>query len=107
MATDSQRHRFERALSAPDPAVALHDLAKALKAEGMGQVAMYRLFEEYQLKVAQDDPRHDAILDNMDLIWGGGWAKGRALFETELTNVEIAEPGTPADGGGPTDSPSS
>ena len=37
--------------------------------------------------------------DNMDLIWGGGWAKGRALFETELTSAHIAESGAAADGG--------
>jgi len=65
----------------------------ALKAEGVGQVAMYHLFAEFQRKTDSADPRYDAIVDNMDLIWGGGWAKDRALFERELTNADIAEPG--------------
>jgi len=88
------RQRFVTALSSPDPSVTLHELAKALKAEGMEQVAMYHLFSEFQRKIDGDDPRYDAILDNMDLVWGGGWAKGRALFENELTNADIAAPGT-------------
>jgi hypothetical protein len=66
----------------------------------MGQVAMYHLFAEFQRKIDGDDPCSDAILDNMDLIWGGGWAKGRALFETELTDADIAEPGAAPDHGG-------
>jgi len=92
MTAERNRQRFELALVSPDPSIALHELAKALKAEGMGQVAMYHLFAEYQQKVEGEDPRHDAIVDNMDLIWGGGWAKGRALFESELTSADIAEP---------------
>jgi hypothetical protein len=80
-------------LSSPDPATPFHELAIALKAEGMGQVAMYHLFAEFQPKIGGDDPRSDAILDNMDLIWGGGWAKGRALFDTELTSADVAKPG--------------
>lgn len=100
MSTDRDRQRFELALSSPDPSVALHELAKTLKAEGIGQVAMYHLFGEFQKKIEGDDPRYDAILDNMDLIWGGGWAKGRALFETELTDADLAEPGAAADRAG-------
>jgi hypothetical protein len=94
---ERNRQRFALALSSPDYASALHELAKALKAEGMGQVTMYRLFAEFQQTIAGDDPRSDAILDNMDLIWGGGWAKGRALFETELTDADIAESGSAED----------
>src|SRR5436309_1484471 len=93
MTADRHRRRFELALSSPDPSAALHDLAKALKAEGMGQVAMYHLFAEFQRKTDGADRRYDAIADNMDLIWGGGWAKGRALFEKELTDADVAEPG--------------
>jgi hypothetical protein len=91
MVADRDRQRFKLALSSPCPSAALHELAKALKAEGMGQVAMYHLFEEFQRTLDPDDPRSDAILDNMDLIWGGGWAKGHALFEKELTSADIAE----------------
>jgi len=25
----------------------------------------------------------------MDLIWGGGWAKGHALFEQELSQARL------------------
>jgi hypothetical protein len=100
MTAERDRQRFEVALASPNPSIALHELAKALKAEGMGQVAMYHLFAEFQQKIDGDDPCYDAIVDNMDLIWGGGWAKGLALFETELTNADIAEPNAAADGRG-------
>lgn len=92
--------RFQLALASPNPAIALYELAKTLKAEGIAQVAMYHLFVDFQQKLDGGDPCYDAVVDNMDLIWGGGWAKGRALFETELTNADIAEPGAAADGGG-------
>ena len=54
MTTSADRQRIEEALISPDPAAALHILARELKAEGMGQVAMYRLFAEYQRKTASD-----------------------------------------------------
>jgi hypothetical protein len=97
MSAERDRQRFELALSSANPGTALHELAKSLKAEGMGQVAMYHLFAEFQQKTDDDDPRYDRITDIMDMIWGGGWAKGRALFETELTNADIAAPGSDAD----------
>jgi hypothetical protein len=100
MTAERNRQRFEHALASPDPSIALHELAKVLKAEGLGQVAMYHLFAEFQQKIDSEDPRHDAILDNMDLIWGGGWAKGRALFERELTDTDVAKPGAAADRAG-------
>ena len=93
MSAERNRQRFELALSSTDPATALHELARALKSEGMTQVAVYHLFAEFQQKIDGNDPRHDAISDNMDLIWGGSWAKGRALFEMELTDADIPERG--------------
>ena len=92
MSADQNRQRFEVALASPNPGTALYELAKALKAEGMGQVAMYHLFAEFQQKTDDDDPRYDRITDIMDMIWCGGWAKGHALFETELTNADVGEP---------------
>lgn len=89
MTNDGDRQRFEQAFSSPNPAHALYGLAKALKVEGMGQLAMYQLFAEYRPKIDQADPRYDAILDTMDVICGGDWAKGRALFEKELTDTDI------------------
>src|SRR4051794_10800784 len=97
MTAERDRQRFELALASPDPAFTLHELAKALKTEGMGQVAMYHLFAEFQHKIDGDDPRYDAVVDTMDLIWGGSWAKGRALYDTELTSADIAEPRAAAD----------
>jgi len=81
MASDKDRERFDKALRMPQPKVALHDLALALKAEGMAQADLYQLFAEYQLKTNGNDPRYDSIVDNMDLIYGGAWAKGHGLYE--------------------------
>ncbi|VTS07654.1 hypothetical protein [Tuwongella immobilis] len=91
MIHECDRQRFEQALESANPAVALDELATALQTAGMGQLAMYRLFAHFQQQIPADDPRYDAILDQMDLIWGGGWAKGRARFETELTSADLAE----------------
>lgn len=90
MVTDAMRVRFEQGLADARPDAALHALAKSLKAEGVGQVAIYRLFAEYQIKTDGNDPRYDAIVDNMDLIWGGPWAKGGALFDKELKDADVA-----------------
>lgn len=95
MATELDLQRFRLALSSPDPFKALHELAVTLKLEGMSQVAMYHLFAVFQREIDDDDPRYDAIVDNMDYVWGGGWAKGNALFETELTDADIVDPDAP------------
>jgi hypothetical protein len=88
------RDQFEEALASPEPTRALHELAQAFKAAGMGQVAMLRVFSEFQQQLDGDDPRYDAVVDTMDLIWGGPWARGHALFETE-------PPGDRSAGAGP------
>ena len=90
MVNDAMRARFGQALADAQPHGALHALAKSLKAEGVGQVTIYRLFAEYQVKIDGGDTRYDAIVDNMDLIWGGPWAKGGALFDRELTDADVA-----------------
>jgi hypothetical protein len=90
MVTDAMRTRFEQALVDMQPHVAWHKLAKLLKSEGVDQVTIYRLFAEYQAKTDGNDPRYDAIVDNMDLIWGEPWAKGGALFDKALTDADIA-----------------
>lgn len=91
MNPDQDRGRLEQAFSSAEPSAALQQLANTLKSEGVGQVAMYHLFNNFQRKMDPDDPRRDAILDVIDLIWGGGWAKGRALFPTELSGADIVE----------------
>jgi hypothetical protein len=37
-------------------------------------------------KSDRDESRYDAILEILDLIWGGAWANGRGIFDTELTS---------------------
>lgn len=89
MVIDEMRVRFERGLRDVQPHTALRGLALALKGEGVSQVAVYRLFSEFQVKTDGNDPRYDAIVDNMDLVWGGAWAKGGALFDTELSESDV------------------
>src|SRR5688572_24676118 len=81
--------RFEVAVRSQDPRSELYALAVSLRAEGVTQIDTYLLFAHFQEATDGDDPRYDAIVDNMDLIWGGPWAKGHGLFPTELTNDEI------------------
>jgi hypothetical protein len=92
MSADTIRRRFEQALISQDLRVALRDLAITLKKEGFGQAEIYRLFANYQNEVGGDDPRYDAIVDTMDDIAGGGWAKGVGLFEKELTDNDLKAP---------------
>lgn len=89
MVTDAMRTRFEQALADTQPQGALHSFAMSLKAEGVDQVTIYRLFAEYQAKTDGNDPLYDTIVDNMDLIWGGPWAKGGALFDKDLTSEDV------------------
>ena len=84
-----ETERLANAINGPDPTSAVPALARALRAEGMSQREMYRLFVEQQQRLAGDHPGHDAVVDALDLIWGGPWAKGRALFDVELTDVSL------------------
>jgi len=61
----------------------------ALRDEGVSQVHLYALFSHFLMTTPPDDPRYDAITDNMDLIWGGAIAKGHALYPTTLTNEDV------------------
>ena len=85
MIDSTHRLRLEAALGSMNPTEALYALACALRDDGVSQIDLHLLFEHFQKATAADDPRYDAIVDNMDLIWGGPWAKGRDLFPTELT----------------------
>jgi hypothetical protein len=82
---------FEKALSSENPAQELSRLAITLRDEGVSQVELYGLFEHFQIATSGDDPRYDAIVDTMELICGGPWAKGHGLFPTELTEAQINE----------------
>jgi hypothetical protein len=82
--------RLEGTLEAGSPATAVPELARALRTEGMKQAPMYRPFSTELQRPSGDDPRYDAVADTMDLIWGGPWAKGAALFDEELTDERLA-----------------
>lgn len=87
----SDREKLIAALNASHPYRSACELARSLRDQGMSQVALYRLFSERQRALSGDDPRYDAVVDTMDLIWGGPWAKGRGLFEEELTEDRLAK----------------
>ena len=84
--------RLQAALRPGQPAptvAALEKLAHALRDEGMSQVALYRLYQAEHARSDLDEPRLEALAETLDLIWGGGWAKGRALFEQELSQARL------------------
>ena len=83
--------RFEQAFRSTNPAADLCRLAVTLRDEGVTQIEVYRLFQHFQIRTSGDDPRYDAIVDTMDLIHGGPWAKGGDIFLRELTSEEIDE----------------
>jgi len=83
MISDAIRNRFQLALGQPSPFDSLYNLAVALKAEGISQLEMYHLFNEFRAKLAHDERLEDAVLDTMDLIVGCGH-RGYWIFEQEL-----------------------
>ena len=91
--TPSQR--LQAALQSDSPAQAVLALARMLRDEGMPQVALYRLYldalQRHNEKASDNDTLYDALADTMDLIWGGGWAKGHALFDQALTQARLAQ----------------
>lgn len=91
MISSEHIQRFEMALNSERPLCNLRGLAMALRDEGVSQVDLYMLFSHFQTMAAADDPRYDAIVDNMDLIWGGCVAKGHALYPTTLTDEDVRQ----------------
>lgn len=81
--------RLQAALQSQPPVQAVAALARALRDEGMGQVALYRLYLAEHSRSDLADSQLDALADAMDLIWGGGWAKGHALFAQTLTQERL------------------
>lgn len=51
----------------------------------MTQRELYELFETALRRTEADSPRYDALADALDLIHGGPWAKGRALYPEPLS----------------------
>jgi len=72
--------RFRSAMQSPVPAKALPELAISFRDDGMSKADLYALFQKFQEETSPDDPRYDAIVDTMDLIHGGPWAKGADLY---------------------------
>jgi hypothetical protein len=76
---DDTVQRFRNAMRSKNPKAALHSLAASLRDEGMSQSDLYSLFQRFQIETSPDDPWYDNIVDIMDIIDGGPWAKGRKL----------------------------
>ena len=87
----SHQQQFELALGKPQPFQGLYQLAEALRDEGLAQIDVYSLFAIYQAKISGDDPLYDAVVDTMDEIHGGPWAKRGGLFPTVLTEEMISK----------------
>lgn len=79
------RERLLAAMASEDHACDVPELAKALKAEGMGQRDLCHLFSAIQVELTGEEENYDSLVDTMDLIYSGPWAKGRGLFDTELS----------------------
>jgi hypothetical protein len=87
----SLHQRFEQALGEPQPFQGLYQLAGILRDEGLAQIDVYSLFAIYQARISGDDPLYDAVVDTMDEIHGGPWAKRGGLFPTVLTEEMISK----------------
>ena len=89
MHTAEQQRRFDEALAAPRPFPRLCELACGLRDEGMAQIELFLLFESQMEKNELDELRYDAIVDTLDEIYGGPWAKGGGFFSTKLSDEDI------------------
>jgi hypothetical protein len=89
--TKDIKQRFETALNSETPSDDLIKLALDLRNEGVTQIDLYQLYSSYQQIIDGGDSRYETFFDIMDLIWGGGWAKGHALYDHELTEEEIGK----------------
>ena len=81
--------RIEKARSSANPEQKLRQLAVALRDEGVSQVELYLLFERFCQLNPSELPKPDAMLDTLDMIYGGRFAKGRALYSHELDEKSI------------------
>ena len=89
MADPAHLNLFKARLQETTPHDALFELARQLRDGGSTQVDLFVLFSYFQRRLSPEDPRYDAVVDNMDLICGGAWAKGRALFPVELDPAAV------------------
>lgn len=91
MLNPAQVDLFKATLGEADPNEGLYRLACELRDSGSSQVEVYLLFSYFQQRLSPEDPRYDAVVDNMDVTWGGPWAKGYGLFPTELNEAALPE----------------
>lgn len=89
--TLTHQQRFDQALGEPQPSQGLYQLVADLRDEGVAQIDVYSLFAINQEKISGDDPLYDAVVDTMDEIHGGPWAKRGGLFPTVLTEEMISK----------------
>ena len=80
MSATKHTQAFDEALGSPNPTEELYRLAVSLRDQGLSQFDLYLLFEQNQIATPGEDPKYDAIVENMELIWGGPWASGHGLF---------------------------
>jgi hypothetical protein len=81
----SAKARLQIALQQPQPSLSALELARALRDEGMSQLALYQLFDEFRASHASDADEiiFDAVLDTLDFI--SGWCSpAYRLFDTTL-----------------------
>jgi len=80
---------FKAKLQDASPPEALLAMAVQLRDNGLGQPELYSLFSYFQQRLSPEDPRYDAVVDTMDLIESGPWAKGHGLFPSQLSSDAI------------------
>jgi len=80
---------FKTRLRGFAPREALLTLARQLRDGGSSQLELYFLFSYFQQRLSPEDPRYDAVVDTMDLIWGGERAKGCGLFSSALDEASV------------------
>ncbi len=86
MIRKKDRNRLEKAINGANHSEEVPKLAKNFRDNGMEQKNMYSLFSEFQQIIDPNDIRYDSIVDTMDLICSGPWAKGVKLYDQELTS---------------------
>lgn len=82
---DTSRIRLQMAFRQPQPNRAALELARVLRDEGLSQLDLYQLFDEFRAAHASDvdETIYDAILDTMDSI--SGWCNPSCrLDDTDL-----------------------
>lgn len=84
-----KKNFLRKAMECEHHAVEIPLLAKRLHDEGMQQLDMYFLFEEFLIECDPNNSRYDSLVDTLDAIAGGSWAKGNDLYASELTNEKI------------------